>query len=275
MTASVDNPRPLRISDEADALALVHSSFGHIPKQSLVLIGLAGSSSGAHLRVDLDPIIRAEEDAVHQLADYLCHDEQHAPEALLVIILDQQLRHAAEAHSALLVQLQATFALRDIAVVAEHRITGDHDPEKLHQVLQQHPQLSSTTAAPEEEAAQWLSTATTPDLSTAEHEELTARRTSQAADLLIAAESPDWAAIERLDALLHVGLPPAGMRARDTVIALKAMIEHAKGRSSAASAFLAHTDDKENHIVAYATRATCTVHRFALRKDTSHAHWKR
>ncbi|WP_258933097.1 DUF4192 domain-containing protein [Nesterenkonia pannonica] len=36
-----------------DALALVQHTFGYMPQESLVLIGLAGGSSGGHLRVDL------------------------------------------------------------------------------------------------------------------------------------------------------------------------------------------------------------------------------
>lgn len=269
MTTTADN-RPLSASEQTDALALVHHTFAYIPQQSLVLIGLADGCTGAHLRVDLDPVIRAESATAHQLADYLCYDEQHTPEALLIIVLDQQGRYSAEEHSALVVEIEDVFAPRDVIVAAEHLITDDHDAEQLSEVLQQHPQLSTASSTPAEEAAQWLRTATAPQLSEEEHEQLTARLTSRAVSLLIEAEAPDWTAIEQLDSMLHTALPPVRLPARDTVIALKALIEHAKGRGTATTAFLAYVDDPEHVIVHWASRVTSRVHPFARERDTSY-----
>ncbi|MDZ5078440.1 DUF4192 family protein [Nesterenkonia sp. HG001] len=58
----------ISISGAGDALALVQHTFGFLPEDSLVVVGLHGTRVGAHLRIDL----RAGADHPEGLAQWVC-----------------------------------------------------------------------------------------------------------------------------------------------------------------------------------------------------------
>lgn len=76
---STDTAPPLKLDNITESLALVHGTLGYIPEQSLVIVGLAGSTSAAHLRIDLRPMMSAERDTTHQLVSWLVEDPTIPP----------------------------------------------------------------------------------------------------------------------------------------------------------------------------------------------------
>lgn len=82
---------PLSIEDPGDALALVQHTFGHIPEDSLVLIGLMDGATGGHLRVNLAP---AQQDPVEfgqRCAAWIAGPgASPVPEAVLAVIFGSQ-----------------------------------------------------------------------------------------------------------------------------------------------------------------------------------------
>ncbi len=80
---------PLSVADPGDALALVQHSFGHLPQDSVVILGLLQGSTGGHLRVDLEPALQSPVPMGWRCAEWLAGPEaEPVPEAVLVVILD-------------------------------------------------------------------------------------------------------------------------------------------------------------------------------------------
>ncbi|TLP96553.1 DUF4192 family protein [Nesterenkonia salmonea] len=81
----------LSIDRPGDALALVQHTFGHLPKDSLVVIGLSPGATGGHLRVDLAPVLEQPERMGAQCAAWIAGPEAApAPEAAMAVIFDSE-----------------------------------------------------------------------------------------------------------------------------------------------------------------------------------------
>src|SRR5699024_8571635 len=81
----------LSIDRPGDALALVRHTFGQLPEDSLVLIGLHGGTTGGHLRMDLSPALMNPESAAETAAGWLAGPEaEPVPQALLSLIFSSE-----------------------------------------------------------------------------------------------------------------------------------------------------------------------------------------
>lgn len=84
--------QPLCVDRPGDALALVQHTFGYLPAESLVVIGLSAGVTGGHLRVDLAPVLEQPERMGAQCAAWIAGPEAApAPEAAMAIIFDSEL----------------------------------------------------------------------------------------------------------------------------------------------------------------------------------------
>ncbi|WP_022872578.1 DUF4192 family protein [Nesterenkonia alba] len=80
----------VRLHHPGDALALVQHVFGHIPRQSLVLIGVTGGTSGGHLRIDLPPALDHPQMMAQRCAQWLAGaDASPVPQACLAMVFDE------------------------------------------------------------------------------------------------------------------------------------------------------------------------------------------
>lgn len=266
--------RPLKLDNITDALALVHGTLGYVPTQSLVIVGLAGGASAAHLRIDLRPMMTTARDTTHQLVSWLVEDPEHAPEAIAVLTLDQERAYTPEQMRSLTVHIEASFALVGVPIAVEHHLHGPHDADALDRVIKDHPSLSTGSRTPAQVVQHWIETATVSDLAPERLEEHIAPLATRVVELILSDDMPDWAAIVEVEHELHAAFPPEGTRQRDTVLALKTLICHAQGKGSLATAFLAEADP-QHPIVERVSLISQRVHRFALIKHLSYDTWKR
>ncbi|WP_157984034.1 DUF4192 family protein [Nesterenkonia muleiensis] len=82
---------PLSIEEPGDVLALVQHTFGYVPEDSLVLIGLMNGTTGGHLRVDLSPALDKPHWTGERCASWIAGpDASPVPEAVLAVIFDTQ-----------------------------------------------------------------------------------------------------------------------------------------------------------------------------------------
>ncbi|WP_300344289.1 DUF4192 family protein [Nesterenkonia sp.] len=82
-TLSVDAP--------GDALALVCHSFGRLPEDSLVLIGLLDGCTGGHLRMDFSAAAATPETSAEQAADWLAGPQAApAPQAVMALVFTEE-----------------------------------------------------------------------------------------------------------------------------------------------------------------------------------------
>lgn len=78
---------PLSLDQAGDALALVRHSFGQLPTDSLVLIGLYGGTTGGHLRMDLAPGLQQPRRCAQKAAQWLVGPQADpVPEAVLAAV---------------------------------------------------------------------------------------------------------------------------------------------------------------------------------------------
>lgn len=180
--SSADSPTaPLSVTDPGDALALVQHSFGHLPQDSLVILGLLQGFTGGHLRVDLEPALQNPVPMGRRCAQWLAGAEaEPVPEAVLVVILDSAppapdtpARHDSFL-AALSEELQQLAEVRTTQVWHAgggrirdyHCHDGDCCPypgervaEVLDRTLQRVPELiPSRTPSPQEQVAAFLAT---------------------------------------------------------------------------------------------------------------------
>lgn len=71
---------------------MVQHTFGHLPKDSLVVIGLSAGATGGHLRVDLAPILQEPDRLGLQCAEWIAGpDATPVPEAAMALIFDSEM----------------------------------------------------------------------------------------------------------------------------------------------------------------------------------------
>lgn len=89
--ASDPAPGPLDIADPADCLALVRHTFGRLPQDSLIVIGLLDGCTGGHMRIDLKPAVEDPFTCARLIADCLAGEgSSPAPEAAMVMLLGDE-----------------------------------------------------------------------------------------------------------------------------------------------------------------------------------------
>lgn len=113
-TAHLDRP--------GDSLALVQHTFGYMPERSLVLIGMAGGSSGGHLRVDLSPGAADPSGMARQCAEWIAGPgAEPAPEAVIALLFTAE-APGVEHHGVYDPLIDALAAI----------LESEHDAELLH-----------------------------------------------------------------------------------------------------------------------------------------------
>ena len=130
----MDIQTPLSLNRPGDTLALVSWTFGFLPKNSLVVIGLDDGITGGHLRVDL-PAGAAQAPA-ENLGDFadsigeclLGAEASPVPEAALVLIFaPEEAEPGRRPYAGMLKALKASFAARgDTPVVHTWYVGGGH-----------------------------------------------------------------------------------------------------------------------------------------------------
>lgn len=94
-----DSGAPLIIDRAGDALALVRHSFGELPRESLVLIGLYNGTSGGHLRMDLAPALQQPRSCAQRAAAWLAGPEADpVPDAVVAAVLTESAPHPEQHH---------------------------------------------------------------------------------------------------------------------------------------------------------------------------------
>ncbi|WP_150462517.1 DUF4192 family protein [Nesterenkonia ebinurensis] len=87
----INHAAPLSINDPGDALALVQHTFGYLPQDSLVIIGLLDGRTGGNLRIDLEPVRRNPVQAGVRCAEWIAGaGAEPVPEAVLVAIMEDE-----------------------------------------------------------------------------------------------------------------------------------------------------------------------------------------
>lgn len=82
-----------------DALALVRHSFGELPRDSLVLIGLYNGTSGGHLRMDLAPALQQPRSCAERAAAWLAGPEADpVPDAVLAAVFTEAAPQPGQHH---------------------------------------------------------------------------------------------------------------------------------------------------------------------------------
>ena len=85
-TAAVSAP-DISIDRAGDSLALVRYTFGRLPADSLVLIGLQGGTTGGHLRLDFSAALKNPRHCAERAADWLAGPEADpVPDAVLAAV---------------------------------------------------------------------------------------------------------------------------------------------------------------------------------------------
>lgn len=86
-SSPVNADEPLSIDRPGDALALVHHTFGELPQDSLVVVGMSAGTTGGHLRMDLAPVLHEPSRGVALAASWLAGEEAApAPEAAFAMV---------------------------------------------------------------------------------------------------------------------------------------------------------------------------------------------
>ncbi|MBO0595967.1 DUF4192 family protein [Nesterenkonia sp. E16_7] len=89
--ASDPPPGPLDITNPADCLALVRHTFGRLPPESLIVIGLLDGCTGGHMRLDLKPALQEPFTCARMVADCLAGEgSSPAPEAAMVMLIGDE-----------------------------------------------------------------------------------------------------------------------------------------------------------------------------------------
>lgn len=266
-------PKTAHIENLGDTLALTQHTFGYLPQDSLILIGLADGQARGHLRVDLEPLSTYPGAQAHKLADWMLTDTAKAPQALAVVIADQNQLLTEEETEAISSALGTVFNDRNVFIAAEHRLTDhQHYLLSLEEALEKLPQLAVTTVDPLTEARAWLSRPAEAIIYPDNHsldvllQDLVA--------LVIQAEQPDWPTIDELEASIDAAYPQTNPECQHLLRAAKALIVHAKGRATAAGAYLDGISDERNPVVQFARLQNQHVHRFALNYASSYSAYK-
>lgn len=96
---------PLLLDRAGDALALVRHSFGELPSDSLVLIGLHGGTTGGHLRMDLAPALLQPHRCAEQAAGWMAGPAADpVPDAVLAAVFTDNAPQAEQPHGATLLK---------------------------------------------------------------------------------------------------------------------------------------------------------------------------
>lgn len=273
MTETAHGTNPLSVVELGDALALTQHTFGRVPEDSLVLIGLRDGTTQGHLRVDLAPIASMPEAYAEQVAIWLTADPEKAPEGICVIVCDQQHNHSEETLDRISIALSSAFG--EIRVAVEHRLTDEvRGPVALQKALTRHPYLQiDQRPDPAEEAAAWVNQPqqeiSYPDKDAVDH------LLTPLIPLLLDAEEPDWPAITELEQQIDDALARCSPQVKPLVIGAKTLIVHAQGQGTLAAEILAHAADSDSPVVEFARRMTATIHPFAQVYATSHARFRK
>lgn len=87
----------LDIQAAGDCLSLVEHTFGSLPDESLIVIGLLDGFTGGHMRVDLPPALADPFASARLIAECLAgEDSDPAPEAALVVMISKTVPSAAQ-----------------------------------------------------------------------------------------------------------------------------------------------------------------------------------
>lgn len=128
----------LDISAAGDCLALVRHTFGALPRESLVVIGLLDGSTGGHMRIDLQPALREPFASARLIAECLAGEgSAPAPEAALVVFIGEDPPTSAQDEAwrasldALHVMLESEYCVQ---IVQAWFVSADHvrDPRCAH-----------------------------------------------------------------------------------------------------------------------------------------------
>lgn len=108
-------PAPaLSVDRPGDALALVRYTFGRLPSDSLVLIGLHGGTTGGHLRLDFTAALDQPRHCAQKAAAWLAGPEaEPVPEAVLAAVFtDTPLTRGRRSGSRVVQELQRILELK-------------------------------------------------------------------------------------------------------------------------------------------------------------------
>ncbi len=169
----MDTQRPLSLNHPGETLALVRRTFGFLPEDSLVVIGLQDGVTGGHLRVDLPAGAAAAgsgrlRDFAESVAGCLA-DEEAAPSpgaVLAVLFAPEPARPGESPYQGLVGALRRSFAERGAQVVRSWYAGGGHIRDydcreetccgypgldaraELRQALQEHPMFAGPDGPP-------------------------------------------------------------------------------------------------------------------------------
>lgn len=178
--SALNHAAPLSVENPGDALALVQHTFGYLPEDSLVLIGLMEGRTGGHLRVDLSSEVESACELGYQCATWIAGpDALPVPEAVMAVVFDSQNPDpdAPDRHDPLLASLadgleaEANVALVKVWHCGAGRIRdyechdsaccpypGQQAAEAMEASLQRVPELAGTRAySPQESVEEFLS----------------------------------------------------------------------------------------------------------------------
>lgn len=81
---------PLSVQDPGHCMALVRHTFGRLPQESLIVIGLLRGYTGGHMRIDLPPALQDPFTSARLVADCLAGEgSAPTPEAALVVLIGE------------------------------------------------------------------------------------------------------------------------------------------------------------------------------------------
>ena len=111
---AVGSGASLTLDHAGDALALVRHTFGELPCDSLVLIGIHQGTTGGHLRMDLAPTLQQPRRCAEKAAGWLAGPESDpVPDAVLAaVFIDHAPRPEQHQGSALLNELSEILQLQ-------------------------------------------------------------------------------------------------------------------------------------------------------------------
>lgn len=272
--ATLNHTNPLSVANLGDCLALAQHTFGRVPDDSLILIGLADGLTQGHLRVDLAPVTRSPETAAEQMRQWMLTDQARQPEAMLMVICDQAQSYSEETLDRLSLAVSTAFDDAEVHIAAEHRLQDDSWVKALAETLDEHPELAVTKQSlPEDEAAAWVNRKSD-EILYADKESVT-ELLLPIGTLLLEAEQPDWGAITELEAQLDEAFPHCSNEVKPLVIASKALVAHAKGLGSLAGELVDHIGEEyaDNPVVDFTQLRLAGVHPFAASYSTSYARY--
>ncbi|MGJ9404992.1 DUF4192 family protein [Nesterenkonia aurantiaca] len=128
--ASDPPPGPLDIANPADCLALVRHTFGGLPQESLIVIGLLDGCTGGHMRIDLQPALQEPFTCARLIADCLAGEgSSPAPEAAMLMLIGDEAPSQTQDEAwrccleALRIVLEAEYCVR---IVQTWFLAADH-----------------------------------------------------------------------------------------------------------------------------------------------------